>query len=83
VKQEMAAKSQALKDDIAGRIAVVNAQGLSKADQDAAVKKLRAQERERRKKQGKPYHEFVKEWLKKEPKEEIIRSYGPWPDGIR
>jgi hypothetical protein len=44
VKAEMATKRQALKDDIAGKIAVVNAQGLSKADQDAAVKKLRVQE---------------------------------------
>ena len=44
VKQEMAAKSQALKDDTAGKIAVLNAQGLSKADLDAGVKKLRAQE---------------------------------------
>jgi len=47
------------------------------------TEKLRKQERRRRKKQGKPYHRFIKEWLKKKPKDEIIRSYGPWPEGIK
>lgn len=47
------------------------------------TKRLRQQERERRKKEGKPYHEFIKEWLQRRPRDEIIRSYGPWPDGIK
>jgi len=47
------------------------------------TEKLRQQERDRRKKEGKPFHEFMKEWLEKKPKDEIIRSYGPWPDGIK
>jgi acetophenone carboxylase len=46
------------------------------------TEKLRQQERERRKSQGKPYDEFMKEWQDRKPKDEIIRSYGPWPDGI-
>ena len=47
------------------------------------TKKLREQERERRKREGQPYHEFMKEWSQKQPKDEIIRSYGPWPEGIK
>lgn len=41
------------------------------------TERLRTQERERRLKQGKPYHEFMKEWLEKKPSDEILRSYGP------
>jgi N-methylhydantoinase B/oxoprolinase/acetone carboxylase alpha subunit len=44
---------------------------------------LRARERERRKKQGKPYDEFMKEWIERKPRDEIIRSYGPWPEGMK
>jgi len=47
------------------------------------TEKLRSQERERRKKQGKFFDEFIKEWLAKKPSDEIIRSYGPWPEGIK
>jgi acetophenone carboxylase len=47
------------------------------------TEKSRNQERERRKKQGKPYHEFIKDWLEKKPGDVIIRSYGPWPEGIK
>jgi acetone carboxylase alpha subunit len=47
------------------------------------TEKIRKQERKRRKKQGKPYHEFMKDWLERKPEEVIIRSYGPWPDGIK
>jgi acetophenone carboxylase len=47
------------------------------------TKKLREQERERRKREGRPYHEFMKEWSHKQPADEIIRSYGPWPEGIK
>jgi len=48
----------------------------------AETKKLREQERERRKREGKPYHEFMRDWPQKQPREDIIRSYGPWPEGI-
>jgi acetophenone carboxylase len=44
---------------------------------------LRAKERERRKKQGKPYDEFMEQWLEKKPSDEILRSYGPWHEGIK
>jgi acetophenone carboxylase len=47
------------------------------------TEKIRKQERKRRKKQGKPYHEFMKDWLERKPEDVIIRSYGPWPDGIK
>ena len=49
----------------------------------AETKKLREQERERRRREGKPYHEFLKEWSQKQPREDNIRSYGPWPEGIK
>ena len=42
---------------------------------------LRAQERERRKADGKPFPEFVEEWLQQKPRDVIIRSYGPLPGG--
>jgi acetophenone carboxylase len=48
----------------------------------AETEKLRSKERDRRKRQGKPYQEFVSEWLEQKPRDEIIRSYGPWPGGM-
>jgi acetophenone carboxylase len=47
------------------------------------TRQLREKERERRRQQGKPFPEFMKEWLEKKPADEIIRSYGPWPEGIK
>jgi len=44
IQQELADKNQALKDDIAGKISVVEAKGLSTEAQDAAVRDLRQQE---------------------------------------
>jgi len=41
---------------------------------------LRRQEREERKKRGRPYAEFEKEWSLKKPPEEILGFYGSWPD---
>ncbi len=49
----------------------------------AGTRTLRERERERRKREGKPYHEFMEVWSQKQPREDIIRSYGPWPEGIR
>jgi N-methylhydantoinase B/oxoprolinase/acetone carboxylase alpha subunit len=46
------------------------------------TRRLREEERNRRRKQGKPYHEFMKEWLERKPSDHILRSYGPWPEGI-
>lgn len=40
----------------------------------------RQEERERRKQRGRPYDEFEREWLKKRPKDEIIKRYGNWPN---
>ena len=42
--------------------------------------KLRQEEREARKKRGKPYAEWEREWSKKRPPEEILEFYGSWPD---
>ncbi len=39
----------------------------------------RQAEREERKRRGKSYAEFEKEWSQKKPKDEIITHYGPWP----
>jgi acetophenone carboxylase len=49
----------------------------------AETEKLRNEEREQRRRRGIPYDDFIKAWLVKKPKDEIIRSYGPWPDGIK
>lgn len=44
------------------------------------TEKLRQEERENRKKRGKKYEEFEKEWLKKKPPEKALKYYGSWPD---
>ena len=49
----------------------------------AETERLRAQERDQRRERGKPYQEFMKEWLEKRPSDEILRSYGPWHEGIK
>ena len=41
---------------------------------------LREQEREDRKKRGKKFAQFEKEWLKKKPGDETLEFYGAWPD---
>jgi len=46
----------------------------------AATKERRADEYRARLKRGRPYDEFQKEWLKKNPPEEILGFYGSWPD---
>jgi hypothetical protein len=43
------------------------------------TEKLRAQTREDRKRIGKPYAEFEKEWLKLKPPEHVIKHYGSYP----
>lgn len=48
----------------------------------AATRALREQERENRKRRGRPYAEFEREWLKRKPSEELTREYGPWPEAI-
>ena len=52
---------------------------LQRVDREASDKKLKA-ELTARIKRGKPYAEFVKEWEKKKPPEEILAYYGSWPD---
>jgi acetophenone carboxylase len=47
------------------------------------TEEYRSLERQRRKDQGKPFHDFIGEWLQRKPRDEIIRSYGPWPEGIK
>jgi acetophenone carboxylase len=49
----------------------------------SGTEELRARERDSRKQRGKPFHEFMEEWSARKPSDEIIRSYGPWPDGIK
>jgi len=43
------------------------------------TEELRDKERDERKRRGKPYEDFEKEWLRKKPKEEMLRYFGPWP----
>lgn len=43
------------------------------------TEEARQKERERRKKQGRPYAEFVKEWALKKPPTEALKYYGEWP----
>ncbi len=45
-----------------------------------ATKQDRAEERASRLKRGRPYDEFEQEWLKKRPEEDILHSYGSWPN---
>jgi acetophenone carboxylase len=45
-----------------------------------ATEKERAKEREDRRRRGKPYDDFVREWSKKKPPERILHLYGNWPD---
>jgi N-methylhydantoinase B/oxoprolinase/acetone carboxylase alpha subunit len=44
------------------------------------TEELRQLEREDRKKRGKKYEEFEKEWLTKRPPEKALEWYGSWPD---
>jgi acetophenone carboxylase len=48
---------------------------------EAATETLRADVREERKQRGRPYEEFVAEWSRRKPPEEILGLYGSWPDG--
>jgi N-methylhydantoinase B/oxoprolinase/acetone carboxylase alpha subunit len=41
----------------------------------------RQKEREDRKKRGKPYDDFEKDWLKKRPAQQALKYFGSWPDG--
>ncbi|MDP2727956.1 MAG: hydantoinase B/oxoprolinase family protein, partial [Dehalococcoidia bacterium] len=45
----------------------------------AKTEVLRVRAREDRKRRGKPFDEFVQEWSKKKPKDEILKYYGNWP----
>jgi N-methylhydantoinase B/oxoprolinase/acetone carboxylase alpha subunit len=44
------------------------------------TKLLREQERDSRKKKGKKFEEFEKEWLTKKPSDETLEFYGTWPE---
>jgi len=46
-----------------------------------STEKERQKEREERKKRGKPYDEFEREWLKRRPPKSAIRYFGSWPEG--
>lgn len=48
------------------------------ADEDK-TKELRQAVREQRKRRGKSYEEFEKEWLAKKPPDEWLKWFGPWP----
>jgi N-methylhydantoinase B/oxoprolinase/acetone carboxylase alpha subunit len=48
------------------------------ADQEA-TEALRRSIREERKRRGKPYEEFEKEWLAQKPPDEWLKAFGPWP----
>ncbi len=47
---------------------------------EEATRQKRYAERENRKRRGRPFEEFIKTWLAKQPKEEILRHYGCWPE---
>ena len=52
----------------------------------AATAALRDETRTERKKRGKPYAEFEKDWLSLKPRDEVIRYYGSYPhpkEGMR
>jgi len=47
----------------------------------SATEALRSAERKARLKRGKPFAEFISEWEQQRPPEEILHSFGSWPDG--
>lgn len=47
----------------------------------SATEALRSAERKARLKRGKPFAEFISEWEQQSPPEEILHSFGSWPDG--
>lgn len=47
---------------------------------DAKTAALRQAIRDKRKTVGKPFNEFIAEWLVKKPKDEILEHYGNWPE---
>ena len=47
------------------------------------TEELRTKERQDRIKRGKSYEEFEQEWLQKQPPEEILDTYGTWPDAYQ
>jgi acetophenone carboxylase len=46
----------------------------------AQTEELRRSERQARLARGRSYDEFMKEWTKKSPPQEILEWYGSWPD---
>jgi acetophenone carboxylase len=46
----------------------------------AQTEELRSAERKARLARGKPYDDFVAEWSKLSPPQEILQYYGTWPD---
>lgn len=47
------------------------------------TEELRQAEREDRKRRGKPFDAFEKEWLRKKPKKSILKYYGSWPNAAK
>ncbi len=45
----------------------------------AKTEKSRAEEREKRKKLGKPYSSFIREWEMKKPPPDALKYFGDWP----
>ncbi len=44
------------------------------------TEKWRQKERKQRLRQSKPFAQFIKDWEKLKPREDLIAYYGPWPD---
>ena len=47
---------------------------------ESGTRALREGELAARKARGRPYDEFVEEWSKQKPRDEILTYYGSWPD---
>lgn len=48
----------------------------------SATEALRSAERKARLQRGKPFAQFISKWEKQSPPEEILHSFGSWPDGL-
>jgi acetophenone carboxylase len=48
---------------------------------DGKTAELRAEERRKRLVEGCPYDAFEVAWLKRRPREDILKYFGSWPDG--
>ncbi|RTL55282.1 MAG: hypothetical protein EKK40_00620 [Bradyrhizobiaceae bacterium] len=66
--------------DVAEKIYCVHIDPETRLIDEEKTAARRAAVREERKREGQPFDVFIKEWLKKKPKDHILEHYGHWPE---